>query len=81
MGLWFGQADTAVSAWQIAEMIHCRMRLQHSDRPFGYGITYTAPADCCRKLLVYQDDKRRVQGLDYQFCFGGGMVLIHPAAV
>jgi hypothetical protein len=47
------------------------MRLQHRDRPFGPDITYTASKqdcpDCGRKLPVYQDDKRRVQGLDHQF--------------
>lgn len=47
------------------------MRLQHADRPFGPDITYTALEedcpDCGRKLPVYQNDKRRVQGLDYQF--------------
>ena len=47
------------------------MRLQHPDRPFGPAVTYTALQehcpDCERKLPVYQNDKRRVQGLDYQF--------------
>jgi|GEM_PF-6870561 len=47
------------------------MRLQHSDRPFGPDITYTALEevcpDCGGKLPVYQNDKRRVQGLDHQF--------------
>ncbi len=47
------------------------MRLQHTDRPFGPALVYTAlEADCpvCgRRLPVVQDDKRRVQGLDYQF--------------
>ncbi len=47
------------------------MRLQHPDRPFGPDVTYTALEedcpDCGRKLPVYQNDKRRVQGLDFQF--------------
>lgn len=47
------------------------MRLQHRDRPFGPDVTYTALEercpDCGRVLPVYQNDKRRVQGLDYQF--------------
>jgi len=47
------------------------MRLQHADRPFGPDIKYTALEescpDCGRKLPIYQNDKRRVQGLDYQF--------------
>ncbi len=47
------------------------MRLQHRERPFGPALTYTALEevcpDCERLLPVYQDDRRRVQGLDYQF--------------
>jgi hypothetical protein len=47
------------------------MRLQHADRPFGPELTYTALEDTCpdcgQTLPVYQDDKRRVQGLEYQF--------------
>lgn len=47
------------------------MRLQHLDRPFGPDIKYTALEeycpDCSRKLPIYQNDKRRVQGLDNQF--------------
>lgn len=47
------------------------MRLQHRDRPFGPSLTYTALdefcPDCGGNLPVYQDDSRRVQGLDHQF--------------
>ena len=45
--------------------------MQHLDRPFGPDIKYTALEeycpDCSRKLPIYQNDKRRVQGLDNQF--------------
>lgn len=47
------------------------MRRHAVDRPFGPAVTYTALEetcpDCGRPLPVYQDDSRRVQGLDYQF--------------
>lgn len=47
------------------------MRRHANDRSFGAPLTYTALEescpDCGRRLPVYQDDQRRVQGLDYQF--------------
>jgi len=47
------------------------MRRHPPDRPFGPDLTYTALEERCptceRRLPVYQNDKRRVQGLEYQF--------------
>ena len=47
------------------------MKRHHEGRPFGPDVVYTALEedcpDCGRKLTVYQNDARRVQGLDYAF--------------
>lgn len=47
------------------------MRRHAVDRPFGPPVFYTALQescpDCDARLPVYQDDSRRVQGLEHQF--------------
>jgi len=47
------------------------MKRHHADRPFGQDVVYTALQqdcpDCHRTLPVYQQDARRVQGLDVAF--------------